>query len=88
MAFKSLAQMRKCFASHNPNWDCSKWSHETPNIKDLPEHKKKKQMREFIEFLEEVNPTLAKELKGDKLKNPSKEKSKNVYELKKKPKRF
>jgi len=40
MPFVSKVQMRKCFASKNPNWNCKEWAHETPNIKQLPERKK------------------------------------------------
>jgi len=37
MPFKSKAQMRKCFASHDPKWNCKEWAHATPSIKKLPE---------------------------------------------------
>lgn len=30
MPFKSQAQMRKCFASKNPRWNCREWLDETP----------------------------------------------------------
>lgn len=45
MPYKSIAQMRKFFAMESrgelPKGEAKKWAHETPNIKSLPEHKKK-----------------------------------------------
>jgi hypothetical protein len=42
MPFQSKAQMRKCFAlqkNGDSTWDCKKTYRETPNYKDLPDHK-------------------------------------------------
>jgi len=49
MAFKSKAQMRKFFAMESrgelPKGKAKEWAKKTPNIKSLPEHKKKKLRR-------------------------------------------
>lgn len=31
MPFQSAAQMRACFARHDPRWDCKLWMRHTPN---------------------------------------------------------
>ena len=44
MPFKSKSQMRAAFSGYLGSEMKSKakeWAHETPNIKELPEHKKK-----------------------------------------------
>lgn len=42
MPFKSKAQMKACYAKHDKNWDCHKWSKETSNKSSLPKRAKKK----------------------------------------------
>ena len=42
MPAKSKAQVRACFAKKDPKWDCKKMVKETPNLKALPQHVKKK----------------------------------------------
>lgn len=37
MPFLSKSQMRACFATKNPKWNCKEWASATPNIKGLPE---------------------------------------------------
>lgn len=84
MPFVSNSQRMLCYAKKDPNWDCSKWSKETPNIKDLPYHKKKKkQIREFVEFLEDIDPALAKTLKDKEEEKKNSSDKNNVYDLKK-----
>lgn len=40
MPFQSKAQMRKCFATKSPNWDCKKMYKDTKKtFKQLPEYK-------------------------------------------------
>lgn len=41
MAFRSIAQMKKCFALKSPEWNCEQWLKET-NVKKLPKKKKKR----------------------------------------------
>jgi hypothetical protein len=55
MPYQSKAQMRKFFSMESkgelPKGKAEEWAHETPNIKDLPEHKKKvlkKKLRKSI----------------------------------------
>jgi hypothetical protein len=49
MPFKSKSQLRKCFAANDPNWDCKKWAHETPNIKGLPDRKGKSELAKRLQ---------------------------------------
>lgn len=76
MPFKNIAQVKACFAKNDKDWDCKKWIKETPNFKNLPKDStsKKKQIREFAEFLEDVDPVLAKILKDKKELDKSPEK--------------
>ena len=41
MPFRSIAQMKKCFALKSPEWNCEQWLKET-DVKKLPKRKKKK----------------------------------------------
>ena len=59
MPFENKSQLRACFAKKDPKWDCHKWAHETPNLKDIPnkpKKKKKKKAKCFKEWLTENHP--------------------------------
>lgn len=48
MPFESKAQMRAAFGGYlggEMKKKAEQWAHETPNIKSLPEHKKKVKLR-------------------------------------------
>ena len=50
MPFKNKRQMRACFAKDKKNWDCKKWAHDTPNLKDLPEEAGFRQWLDHAEY--------------------------------------
>jgi len=58
MPFASKSQLRKCFASGNPNWDCHEWARATPSIKKLPDRKPKR--KEAADMTETVSAALGR----------------------------
>lgn len=42
MPFQSLAQLRTCYAKHDPRWNCDQWAKET-DLSSLKERSPKKQ---------------------------------------------
>jgi len=65
MPFRSLSQIRACYAKNDPNWDCHEFARETKNIKKLPEKVSEKTAEHFAKiakrmFLSEVFPPVPK----------------------------
>jgi len=85
MPFRSKSQVRACFAKNDPKWDCHKFAHETDDIKKLPEKKKKRSFKEYVEA-KEADLLEAKKEKMSKAhaeapKNPSAEAQKAVKKI-------